>query len=336
MSSTMHPPLSLSLRHLRIADSTLFQPRISAVATVAESQVEHFAEAYGLTFPGLHLVTSMASYLYPEANLKRSTIIGNMMLMLFYIDDVFGDLPSSQGLAGYETPPEILASIDACCQAFTGSYEDHSDNLVRAFITIREQMQELSPSVWFDRFAESIVNHLISSILPGRYGWHGDGTVTVEDYIRVREYISGMYPTVDFVEFAQGQYLPESAIADTSILKLRQHVVRIGCLTNDLFSYQKEVVDGGLVLNLLHVLQESNGQSLAEAAHTAIELINEETDAFFSEAEVVSQKFDDSLRTSIERYVEGLTYQLSATWYWQISTNRYRSPQSPFIELRAP
>ncbi len=88
--------------------------------------------------------------------------------------------------------------------------------------------------------------------------------------------------------------------------------------------------------NFVRVLMDTRDIPFSEAVHATVQLINT-LSAEFQALEAVSPIFNDvQLTTQAQRYMRGLRDQLSAAWHWQISTNRYRSPSSPFELLRVP
>src|SRR3954467_10590287 len=89
--------LSLSLQSLLIAHEAHAPLRLNPRAAVSEKLVERFAVENNLIFPQFKLVNTMSAFLFPEANLKRLTIIGQLNCLLYYIDDIYGDNPFLQG-----------------------------------------------------------------------------------------------------------------------------------------------------------------------------------------------------------------------------------------------
>ncbi|HLY29158.1 MAG TPA: terpene synthase family protein [Aggregatilineales bacterium] len=332
---------ALSLNQLLIAKSS-HTPFVNPHASTAETTVLAWARQSGIYIPGIKLVLGTASYLYPKTSLERLVVMGKMLTLLFYIDDVYGDLTSSQGLEA--TANEVFTEIEGCCSAFSVKSVPEGaegDAAIGAFLHIRQEMDGLAPVGWLNRFSESLSEHLYSSVLPNMYGWNAQAQ-SVPGYIHVRERTSGMYPTVDFIEFANNAYLPQRVINLPVIGQLRLDVARIGSLSNDLFSYHKEVTEQGLLMNLVQVIQTTEHLSVAQSLQKAVDLINDATRDFQKSVAQArgtdwrSARLDAQTVEAIERYITGLEYEISATWYWQLSTNRYRSAASPFVELSTP
>src|SRR5258708_660155 len=238
------PRTAPSLRQLLIAHSTQV-PFVNPQARTAEATVEAWARQIGIYVPAIKLILGTASFLYPQTSLERLVIMGKMLTILFYIDDVYGDLTSSQGLEA--TANEVFVEIEACCSAFSVKRlpeGTQGDAVAEAFLHLREEMDGLAPVGWLNRFSESLSEHLYSSVLPNLYGWNARSQ-SIPGYIQVRERTSGMYPTVDFIEFANDAFLPDRVIKLPLINQLRLDCARIGSLSNDLFSYHQEVNEQG-------------------------------------------------------------------------------------------
>ena len=108
---------------------------------------------------------------------------------------------------------------------------------------------------------------------------------------------------------------------------------RIGGLMNDIFSYEKEVLTHHSRFNLLAVLQEVDGIPFSEGLDYAVRILNEYTAAFMDMYERIPHFDDATINRNLRLYYEGLANMINGTWHWQLSTNRYRSYNSPFPEL---
>jgi hypothetical protein len=324
---------SVALSSLLIANHSLVPLMCNPFVHASQQVLEDFMAQYELDFPQLSGVNTISSYIFPNADLTRLTLIARLISLLYYIDDLYGDLPSAQGMPGEPLPIEVFRVIEDCCVAFsTGQIPPTSSSLAHAFQHLHRAIRAHSDERLFERIKDSFVEHLISVVRPSVFGWNPN-TANIEDYIHVREFVSGAYLTTNLIEFAEDMYLSDDVIRHPIITKLRQAAARIGSLTNDLFSYEKEVLRCNLPMNLVRVIQQTDHCDFVTAAQTAIELINEETRIFFAYTEN-AQFWDNDTNGLVALYIQGLKYQLNMDWHWHISTSRYRSPESPFEELR--
>jgi hypothetical protein len=194
-------------------------------------------------------------------------------------------------------------------------------------------MRESAPHrEWLPRVLRNLWQHLNASTYDvDDILIHND---PVSAYIRLRELDSGMEPEINLIEYAYNIFLPDWVLGHEVVSKATLMCARIGGLMNDVFSYEKEVIIQKSRFNLLAVLQEVEQVSFVEAVDHAIYVLNEYT-ATFKEMRHHIPLFEDAeINDKLQLYYEGLANMINGTWHWQMSTNRYRSPKSPFPELR--
>jgi len=327
---------SLTLHKLLIADQNLAPLRHHPDADEFEYLTEEFTLKHDLMFAQFKGVNNMTSYMYPDAALERVTWTNKLMALLFHIDDVYADNAESKGMKGGAVAPEILAKIERSAVAFeTGWLPPHSGGLEQAFQELRLEIQDTVEPEWMIRFSQVVRQHITYAINPQAFGWKPDGNVPYERYAWLREVISGMYLAIDLIEYVNDFVLLPHVVYHPTIRRLQQACSRIAAFANDLFSYEREVLQEGLRFNLLAVLQRTQNLSFPEAVQLSIEITNHETEEFFRLSNEIAI-WDDTTNALIQRYVECMKYHVSATWHWQMNTIRYRSTTSPFMELIKP
>lgn len=139
---------------------------------------------------------------------------------------------------------------------------------------------------------------------------------------------------LECIEVAQGIYLPDNVFRDTTMKELFQLVSRIGWLSHDIFSYEKEVMVLGTRGNIIPIFMENYNLSFESAANQAIEMVNNDI-IRFGELEKNLPRFrDEVIDCNVKGYVEGMRNMVVSMVHWQQRSNRYRSSNSPFPELR--
>jgi hypothetical protein len=117
----------------------------------------------------------------------------------------------------------------------------------------------------------------------------------------------------------------------------------MACLSNDLFSYHKEVVVEGTSMNLVPIIQrEAGGESVVWAVHEAIALINSRYAVFKEGVRSLLEQADGiaepglriQARAFLYAFIDGMWDQAAAYYHWQMEANRYRNAENPFSELR--
>lgn len=298
-----------------------------------ERELEGICRSLGIWQPHFAEYNTMSSYLFPSANHERLFAIGLYNNLLYYVDDTF-DRHAHSGQLDTLQMKEIF--FEAMQVFLTGQATSSKNPVVHTAATLHRYLVPHAPHhQWVQRFAEDTIAHLQSSLrdvdteLPaGQTSWY-------DHYNEIRDLDSGMAPTIDLIEYALGHIMP-SEIREHPIFKQAQHYVARYCsLTNDIFSYEKEVIAFGSEFNAVVMLQR-DGYSLVEAVDHLIEDLNNMVTAFIALTRDLPTWDDDETQALAERYMESLWHQIVAAYHWQFSTNRYRSQNSIFAELRTP
>jgi hypothetical protein len=317
----------LTLSDYRIIASAQMNP----IAAQVETIVEELCHELNIHLPYYGDYTTMPAYLYPDTSIERLVPVYLLLNMLWYVDDVYDrdtvnehEADRAARFMAYRNCIEILR---------TGQMPDDNHLLYPVFLELHRRFHALSDEAWLNRFADSMMAHLEASMHTREAIVIGENT-DVAQYMHVREFDSGMRPTIHMVEFVKGIYLPDEIMNHPYLQTMNLRVARIGSLTNDIFSYEKEVLQLDSDYNLIRVFMESEYLAFDEAVHESIMLLNGIIDDFMRDAENIPEWEDESIQAKVGEYVRGLRDVIIATWHWQYSTNRYRSLTSPFVELR--
>jgi hypothetical protein len=273
----------------------------------------------------------LTAYVYPKGTWERLEVCNDWHVWLFLFDDQVDEL------AEVGKQPEYLkAYVDACLAVLRGGgLRAEATPLERFTLDLRQRMTRLASDLWMERFIKDVEDYIYRGTLLAARHWT-DGTVPdLETYIEQRAMDSAVYTAEDLVEFAEpGQELPEELFHLPLVQRLRQLCTRVVALTNDLFSFEKEVLWHHNPNNFVHLLRVHQGLGLSEAIYAAIDFINADTEAFIAceEALQASRLADPRVLA----YVEGLKAWIRGNVHWSMVTGRYSSPTSPFPELRRP
>lgn len=101
---------------------------------------------------------------------------------------------------------------------------------------------------------------------------------------------------------------------------------QIVVVSNDIFSYEKEVTHNGNPNNLLHAVQIHAHRNLRDSYLRVVSMI----ESWTSELLALEARSAGDLR----RYIRGNYTWIAASYHWHFATGRYASPTSPFRELR--
>ncbi len=311
---------------LRLSDIFIISPaRINPNATKAEATSAVLCEKWGIKPPNFSGFVTMSAYLFPRASLARLETIILANNFLFYVDDCFDRHDPEMQAHQVELRERNLIFA----RIFAGQAQpDRGNNLHLVCYELRQRFVRLANDGWMARFRTSLRDHLIGVVHQGER----QRPLGLEEYMDMRVLDSGMKPAIELNEFANDLYLSPRMLEDPDIQRMDRNCALFASLTNDLFSYEKEVMTYGSNFNLLAVLMENEGYDFLRAVDAAVGLINGCSTEFLAASEAVQERYGDDL--VIHSYIQGLREQFTATWHWQISTPRYRSPHSPFAELR--
>lgn len=317
----------LSLADLRVPGPAQVNPRAWEIRMIVEDRCRRL----GIMLPNFAGYTTMSAYLFPTGAVELLVPVAVFNNLLYYIDEMYSTPGAHLSGAGDEhVVRRIRDGLDVFCRGATPPGDDP------VFATcgwLRDTMLAVAPPGWFPRLAASLEHHLGAVFTPLQ-AVMVDGALDLDKYLTVREFDGGMYTVMDFIEFTGGFHLPDEVVQQPVIADLRACTVNIGGLMNDLFSYHKEVVVNGQRFNLVNVVMETRRCGFAEAVDHAVRLLNDITASFLDQAGRLPVYTDSALNAHVSAYVRGLYDQVLATYHWQMSTDRYRSTDSPFPQLR--
>ncbi|PGH10192.1 hypothetical protein AJ80_07551 [Polytolypa hystricis UAMH7299] len=144
---------------------------------------------------------------------------------------------------------------------------------------------------------------------------------SVEQYIEERIVNIGVYPTLDLIPFASGIKVSNEILEHESIQTIRYHVVRIVCLTNDLFSTRKEIKDSQFD-SIIPLLMFHKVMGVQESADHTVGLI-EESYRLVNEAVKSLPVLEGKAKEDLAEYVDQCKDQATGSVYWHELSPRY-------------
>jgi len=316
--------------YLTLSDvDVLGEAKVSPYVTEIDQRTAEICLDLGIKPQNYDEYATMTPYLFPYGDVDNLVAISVLNNFLFFIDDLVNDdLMKDHDVENREIFKE-------CIKIFYGKKLPNSPHQLHIIsYEIAQLFRSTAHPEWMKRFTYSVASYLKYTTLPIE-SIKTKGYWNVDRYIAHREQVSGMYPTVDLIEYASRICLPQSAVDHPFIQSMRRLTAQYCCLLNDVFSYHKEVIECGSQFNLLNVLQKSWNLTFDEALHEAVRRLNYITADFRQLAQYATRWQNQNSRYLIDIYVRGMTDQFIAAWHWQMSTNRYRSPDSPIPELQS-
>jgi len=294
-----------------------------------------FSEVAGILLPNAEHYLTCALYLFPEAPPEKILLIARNYAVDFYLNDTMGrEYRSTSG------ERQRLNAIRARLTERTDWAKPGASAAERANLEVLAELAGSSPASWFEPFLALYLKHL--SVAHRSYDCISLGRIPkIEEYIAIRADISGMPHTVSMIEYSQGNYLDwpllqRIGLADP-LRELGTAVSLIGALMNDLFSFEKEVIDNRSDSNLLAIIILNNFRmELREAMSVGTTIVRNLLAGYARGAATLSEKIEGlpeaDLRAGLLRYMEGVRKCVQTCWLWQVDTKRYKRPGSIWKE----
>jgi len=319
----------LSLRDLHLAQH--FPQRIHPRSEEVEYFVDNLCESLDIKLDHYHNYQSMPYFMFPDTTIERLVALSVLSNLLYYIDDLYDRHKTDPHPESQHLPKIFKRVIRIFCVGQEAMPQEHH-LFYDVALALHQHFLDLSTETWFLNFAEVLTAHLMatrpsSDSEPETY-------TSVQDYFCIREQDGGIWTSIKSIEFAADIFLPHLIHEHSHIQHMSIVCGRIATLTNDLFSYEKEVIKMESQFNLIVVLMQTESLCFEQAVQRAIEAINDDIAEFLYACQTMPDFGSDALNQGADMYKQGLCDILSATWHWQMSTDRYRSTTSPFVELR--
>src|SRR5258708_27073832 len=202
-----------------------------------------YGKAAGILLPNAEHYLTCALYLFPDASPEKILLIARNYAVDFYLNDTMG-----REFRSTSEERQQLNTIRArlAARADWTSADEATSTAERANLEVLAAIARTSPASWFESFLALYLKHL--SVAHKSYDCISLGSIPkIEEYIDLRSDISGMPHTVSMIEYSQDNYLDwpllEIAGLADDIRELGTTVSLTGALMNDVFSFEKEVID---------------------------------------------------------------------------------------------
>jgi hypothetical protein len=270
---------------------------------------------------GFSELTAMA---YPDASTHELKIAINWMIWLFLFDDQLDEC----GLG--RQPDAATRIIDRLlCHATTEPRTDiaFQSPVERAFVSLwQEYAMDLS-QVQQRRFMQNIRNYLSSLRWEVEFR-AGHIVPSLLTFVNLRRDTGAVRLAFDLIEFGLHGEMPEIVRAGMEMGMLKSCAIDVICMSNDVFSFEKEQARGD-VNNILVAWQENTKSSIQAAADAICALITERQNQFIASRRKLDVLLDSlSLpqadRDRVQRYVLGMERWMKANLEYSLTTPRYR------------
>jgi hypothetical protein len=269
------------------------------------------------------------AYFFPHTPPALFINASKMIDFFFLCDDIY-DTSRENGRNTPLVEGLLRANVDVLK---SGKLPETPDALnVLAHDTLLE-MSGRVPGFQIARLTDSISDYLLNGSLALMKMWKDDHVPSIEEYIEIRQYDVAGYATIDVAELASGLTLSPDVHGHEALRAMRRACCLNIAMTNDILSYQKEVIRDGCPYNAVHSVQVHRGVSVEEALLTVIEIASSYLQTFASLKQRLP-RWGGTVDTDVERYVSAMEDLMAGNYYWSFDCTRYSSADSPFVELR--
>jgi Terpene synthase family 2, C-terminal metal binding len=307
-------------------------------AAEAEDAVRAWARRSRMWIPGIteHCI-DMAAYMYPRAAAGRLVTIGKSLAISWYLNDTIG----RERISGLTADQKLAAdrSRDRLVRVSrTLTVGSSANPIERACREMLWEMRSGAPPEWFEQFRDLWATHLESMCRDGNAA-ATNAVPTTTQYVDARTHCSGMQHTIALFEFARNEYLDWTELDRLApiVRQLCWLCAVIGCLSNDLFSFEKEFVRHGSDSNLILVsILNDPDLTLPDAITATIARVRDHVIEFRRHLRHLAARCAELPRPApLRAFLESARACLMASWVWQLLSLRYKSPGSIFEECRS-
>lgn len=257
-------------------------------------------------------VGSLAALVYPGAHHEAQQTIADFLGWVFLEDDIFDEEDATD-------PPRLARLLTAFGEVLDGlEPPPDAPPAVLALADVRARLRALGSEASFRRFADSMREFWFDGVLAEAQQRLAPGLPSLERYLELRMISVGALPCFDLIELAYGFTLPPDVVVDPEVIEMRRLGTLEIALTNDVFSYEKELKAGD-PLNFVHLMHQHHELALDEAFDRTIRVHNDVIAQFDAVAHDLERR-----SPALRLYVEGHRRWMRGAWDWQTAARRYR------------
>jgi hypothetical protein len=265
---------------------------------------------------------------YPKANAHDLKIATNWLIWLFLFDDQLDEC-----YLGHQKSEaaQIIDKLFLYTDLDPRSHKHAESAIEIAFVALWKEYTADLRETQQRRFMQNIRNYLSS------LRWEVESRVertvpSLVTFVDLRRNTGAVRLAIDLIEYSLHFEIPEVVANSTEMEMLKNCTNDVICMSNDLFSFEKEKARGD-VNNILIVWQKNNECSIQTSVEAIYKLIIERQNQFIStrqklESLVALLRLDDACRVGIQHYVAGMEHWMKANLEFSLTTPRYHDVEA--------
>jgi hypothetical protein len=337
---------SFSLRDLFQPNNFRFEDYCREFSPHPESEalrkiVEEFGRSHGIWLPNAKHHVTCALFLYPDAGFGRMLTMMKNLILGFYLNDTMG-----RDTFQYLSPAQKLSARRMILRMArlddTLSIPANADPLERVNAGILREFRDHSPAAWFAHFMQIYCYHIGITHTDGNTDAQGH-VPEIDEYMERRCHLGGVHHILHWIEFSDGGFLDWSWLASIgaaqSLKRLHWVTAAFAGMSNDLFSFEKEVIDNDSDSNLMMIIALNRpGLSLGEVIDKAAEIVRRLLLDVLALMSALETKIADHETASPKQtgrlavHLAGVRRCVQAIWTWHCHSGRYKREDSIWAE----
>ncbi len=303
--------------------------------------IQAFGEKYGIWLPNAKYYVTCTMFLYPDAEFDRIVAMAKNNAVDYYLNDTMGrdmfKYLDQDKQSSYKEIIQRMATLDEELRIVPSAHQVEWAN-----VEMLQDIRDSSPMTWFLEFLKLFNLHIEvthKDCSAGSLGY----LPTIDEYISMRNHTSGMPHIISLAEYSDNKFLDWNWLANRKLDALMRRIHRatalFGCLSNDLFSFEKEVIDRNADPNLVMAVACNHPElSLAEVIQKASGIVRNILADYQSSTTLMKEMItvlpESTEAATIVTHLNTLEKIVQASWMWQIFTKRYKRPHSIWKETQ--
>ncbi|MBB5957490.1 germacradienol/geosmin synthase [Saccharothrix tamanrassetensis] len=274
-----------------------------------------------------HDYALLCAYTHPDATADDLDLVTDWYVWVFYFDDHFVELykrnpDDIRGAKAYLDRLPLFMPVDGVITA------EPTNPVEKGLKDLWERTVPAHSADWRKRFADN-TKHLLDESMWELLNISEGRLSNPIEYIEMRRKVGGAPWSANLVEHVTGLEVPARIALTRPLGVLRDTFSDAVHLRNDLFSYEREVLDEGELSNGVLVLEKFLDIPTQEAAEAVNDLLTSRLHQFEHTAltEVPSlldeNGIDPAGRLAVMAYVKGLQDWQSGGHEWHLRSSRY-------------
>jgi germacradienol/geosmin synthase len=282
-----------------------------------------------------HDYALLCAYTHPDASGPDLDLVTDWYVWVFYFDDHFLELYKRT-----RDLPAARAYLDriALFMPVAGEIPETPENPVeRGLADLWTRTVPTHTDDFRQRFAESTRN-LLDESLWELANINEDRVANPIEYVEMRRKVGGAPWSANLIEHAVGAEVPAEIAASRPMTVLRDTFADAVHLRNDIFSYEREVLDEGELSNGILVFEKFLGIETQAAADAVNDLLTSRLHQFEHTAltEVpplfAEHGIDPASQVGVAAYVKGLQDWQSGGHEWHLRSSRYMNEKANRVD----